>query len=231
MSVSKDALAEELIELLSALVSIPSPSGEEANVQQAIISWFSANGIEAFLEPALDGLSNVVAEIDGAGPGPVVWIGGHCDTVSPAPDYSFNPYAPFVKDGRLYGLGAMDMKAGLATAMHVFREFHRTRSEWTGKVIFCRARGRGSLFARLGRLCRHPAQDRRGHHLRTEPPAGKRRDRQGQCQGRGDGCFRPWVLPGRRGQCRRRGGTAAGAHRRHKTHPAPGPRRRQSLRP
>ena len=136
MSVSKDTLAEELAELLLALVSIPSPSSEEANVQQAIISWFSANGIAAQLEPALDGLSNVVVEIEGAGPGPVVWIGGHCDTVSPAPDYSFDPYAPFVKDGRLYGLGAMDMKGGLATAMHVAREFHRTRSEWTGKVIF-----------------------------------------------------------------------------------------------
>jgi len=128
--------AGELAGLLSALVAIPSLSGEEQAVQQAIAAWFTDNGMTATLEPAGGGLHNVVVEIAGAGPGPTLWIGGHCDTVSPAPDYSFDPHAPFVRDGRLYGVGAMDMKAGLACAMHAVRELHRCRSDWRGTVVF-----------------------------------------------------------------------------------------------
>lgn len=136
MSTSNADLAKELTGLLSALVSVRSLSGEEANIQRTIARWFQDHGINAVIEPAEGGLTNVVAEIEGSGQGPTLWIGGHCDTVSPAADYSFDPHQPFIRDGRLYGVGAMDMKAGLATAMHLVRELNERRSEWNGKLIF-----------------------------------------------------------------------------------------------
>lgn len=136
VSTATDNIGEELTELLSSLVSVSSLSGAESAVQARIAAWFEENDIAATVEPADGGLGNVVVEVDGAGEGPVLWIGGHCDTVSPAPDYSFDPHKPEIRDGKLYGLGSMDMKSGLATAMHAVRDLHRRRGEWKGKVIF-----------------------------------------------------------------------------------------------
>lgn len=157
MSLSNSDISEELAGLLSALVAIPSLSGEEGDVQRAIAAWFEDNGISAVIEPADGGLHNVVVEFEGAGDGPTLWIGGHCDTVSPAPDYSFAPHEPFIRDGKLFGIGSMDMKSGLVTAMHVTRELYRQRESWGGKVIFAaladeEAYSRGANgFVRKGR--------------------------------------------------------------------------------
>lgn len=126
----------ELESLLVSLVAVPSLSGEEAMVQRTIAAWFEDNGITASIEPADGGLTNVIVEVNGQGDGPTLWIGGHCDTVAPATDYSFDPYTADIRDGRVYGVGSMDMKSGLATAMHVVRDLHRRRAQWGGKVIF-----------------------------------------------------------------------------------------------
>lgn len=133
---SNQDVRTELENLLALLVAVPSLSGEEAAVQRTIGGWFEDNGMVASIEPADGGLANVVVEIEGAGAGPTLWIGGHCDTVAPASDYSFDPYAADIRDGRVYGVGSMDMKSGLATAMHVVRELYRRRDQWGGKVIF-----------------------------------------------------------------------------------------------
>jgi acetylornithine deacetylase/succinyl-diaminopimelate desuccinylase-like protein len=124
------------IELLSSLVSIKSHSGEEAAVQAFIVRWFESRGIESRLEPAPDGLSNVVVEVAGSGAGPTLWIGGHCDTVRPAAGWTTDPYRPTIDGNRLYGLGAMDMKGGLAAAMLVVADLAERRESWPGTLIF-----------------------------------------------------------------------------------------------
>lgn len=141
--------AEEM-ELLSALVGCSSPSGGEHAVQDKIAGWFRDRGIEPRLEPVADGLVNVVVEIEGAAGGPTLFLGGHCDTVAAAPDWSTDPLVPSVKDGRLYALGAMDMKGGLACAMLATADLAARRSEWGGRVIFAaladeEARSRGAV--------------------------------------------------------------------------------------
>jgi acetylornithine deacetylase/succinyl-diaminopimelate desuccinylase-like protein len=150
-------IGTELAALLATLVRVPSLSGEEGEVQRVIAGWFAEHGIAAAIELADGGLTNVVVEIEGASDGPTLWIGGHCDTVSPAPDYSLDPFAGEIRGGRLYGVGAMDMKAGLATAMHVVRDLHGRRETWRGKVMFAaladeEAYSRGAnAFVRTGR--------------------------------------------------------------------------------
>lgn len=126
----------ELVGLLSDLVSISSFSGEEKAVQCHIGRWLVSQGIDIDLESADGGLTNVVAAIEGRGPGPVLWIGGHCDTVGIASNWTQEPHRPTIENNRLYGLGAMDMKGGLAAAMLAVRDLHRSRNTWSGKVIF-----------------------------------------------------------------------------------------------
>ncbi|MBS7701173.1 MULTISPECIES: M20/M25/M40 family metallo-hydrolase [unclassified Chelatococcus] len=133
---STSSVSQELAVLLGDLVRIKSHSGEEGAVQAFIARWFEDNGIPARIEPAAGGLTNVVAEVSGGAPGPTLFIGGHCDTVTPPDDWSMDPYTPVIRDGRLYGVGAMDMKSGIATAMHSVRDLARRRGDWAGRVIF-----------------------------------------------------------------------------------------------
>lgn len=125
-----------LLDLASRLVAISSPSGEEHTVQRFIAEWFTRMGLAPRTEPAEDGLVNVVVEVEGAGTGPTVLIGGHCDTVAAVPGWTSDPLTPTVRDGRLYGLGAADMKGGLAAAMLATVDAFANRAAWNGRLIF-----------------------------------------------------------------------------------------------
>ncbi|MDK9698144.1 MAG: acetylornithine deacetylase/succinyl-diaminopimelate desuccinylase family protein [Siculibacillus sp.] len=60
---------------------------------------------------------NVVARREGARPGPCVHFNGHIDVVEAGHGWSLDPFAGVVRDGRVWGRGAADMKGGLAAAI------------------------------------------------------------------------------------------------------------------
>jgi succinyl-diaminopimelate desuccinylase len=60
---------------------------------------------------------NVVARREGARPGRCVHFNGHIDVVEPGHGWSVEPFGGLVRDGRVYGRGACDMKGGLAAAI------------------------------------------------------------------------------------------------------------------
>jgi succinyl-diaminopimelate desuccinylase len=60
---------------------------------------------------------NVLGRKQGAEPGPEVHFTGHFDVVPAGEDWTYDPYDPVVEDGRLYGRGASDMKAGIAASL------------------------------------------------------------------------------------------------------------------
>ena len=60
---------------------------------------------------------NVIARREGSGPGPCVHFNGHIDVVEVGGGWTVPPFDGLVKDGKVYGRGACDMKGGLASAI------------------------------------------------------------------------------------------------------------------
>jgi acetylornithine deacetylase len=112
----------ELSELLRQLVAIDSvnPSlveggAGEARIARLVADWLEAAGLEVTLPDALPGRPNVVGIARGSGGGRTLLLNAHTDTVGVAG--MDKPHEPRLENGRLYGRGAFDMKAGLAAAM------------------------------------------------------------------------------------------------------------------
>jgi succinyl-diaminopimelate desuccinylase len=60
---------------------------------------------------------NVIARHEGASPGPCVHFNGHLDVVQAGGGWTVDPFGGEVKDGKVYGRGACDMKGGIAAAV------------------------------------------------------------------------------------------------------------------
>jgi putative selenium metabolism hydrolase len=105
---------DALTDLALRLVQTPSLSTQEGAVAQLVREELERLGFEV----EVDRIGNVTGTLD-AGPGPVVLLDSHMDTVGvtdPAA-WSRSP-AGEIADGRLYGRGAMDMKGPLAASIH-----------------------------------------------------------------------------------------------------------------
>lgn len=128
-----------VLETLQLLISTPSVnpdlapgegSGETA-IAAVIRDWFSARGIESWLENAVPGRPNAIARI-GTGKSPVLVFCAHIDTVSTA-GMTVPPFDPRVEGNRVYGRGSYDMKGGAAAILCAVAQL--TKENLNGTVI------------------------------------------------------------------------------------------------
>ncbi|MBM3780770.1 MAG: acetylornithine deacetylase/succinyl-diaminopimelate desuccinylase family protein [Acidobacteria bacterium] len=68
---------------------------------------------------------NVVGTRHGVRPRPTVHLNGHFDVVPVGQGWTVDPFAGLVRDGRVYGRGACDMKAGIAAAVYAAEAIRR----------------------------------------------------------------------------------------------------------
>lgn len=119
-------MSTRTIDFLRELVAIDSvnpslvPTGAgEQQVADAIAAELRAIGADAQLQPVEPGRPNVIGVVEGRRPGPTLVLCGHLDTVGVAGMDA--PFDPVIRDGRLYGRGAQDMKGGLAAIVGAIR--------------------------------------------------------------------------------------------------------------
>lgn len=103
--------------LASALVQIPSHPGverQEERVAEALAAWLAAQGVAAELDPVKPGRPNLSARVCGPAPGRRLLLCGHTDTVPLNADAVGVGFSGEIRDGRLHGRGAVDMKGAVA---------------------------------------------------------------------------------------------------------------------
>ncbi|MEY3711207.1 MAG: hypothetical protein RLZZ99_1028, partial [Actinomycetota bacterium] len=110
-------LEADVVTLCQELIRIPSVNfgegkGDEAEAARYVKAQLEEVGISARIYESAPNRSSVVARIKGSNPDrPGLVVNGHLDVVpANADDWSVDPFSGVIKDGFLWGRGAVDMK-------------------------------------------------------------------------------------------------------------------------
>ncbi len=137
-----EGIDEKILKLTSDLVKIESPYFHEERIMDFAYEWLKARGLPAqmhsFHEKKVTGFKgkNVVGELKGSGEGPTVLLNGHLDTVNLCSGWTRDPYGAELIDGKLYGVGALDMKSGSAAIMLAIEAFARHVDNFNGSILY-----------------------------------------------------------------------------------------------
>ncbi|KAG9525839.1 putative metallopeptidase, partial [Aureobasidium melanogenum] len=138
-----DVSNDEVVALTQQLVQIDSSSPSldmtgsapgEAKIASFITQWLHYRGIETRIVESVPSRPSVVGVVRGSDPkAKSFMLNGHIDTVSLS-TYGSDPLSGSLVDGKIYGRGVLDMKAGVAAAMTTLLHFSIHGSK--GDVIF-----------------------------------------------------------------------------------------------
>lgn len=108
-----------VIEFLQNLVAIETcdPPGREIDAARYIRDILAASNVQIEIDEFRPGRANLLARLAGTGEKPPLVFSAHLDTVPVGHQpWSISPFSGQIRDGRLFGRGASDMKSGV-TAM------------------------------------------------------------------------------------------------------------------
>ena len=122
---------DEIVEMASRLIAIPSPSGEERAVMEWVAAWCRERNLPHQVVAGDPDRPNVVITVGDPASGPTLVMNGHLDTV-PVSDlaaWRSGPFDPTVTpDGRkLVGRGASDMKSSTGVMIYLMGLFAEAR--------------------------------------------------------------------------------------------------------
>jgi succinyl-diaminopimelate desuccinylase len=121
------------VALLQRLLRAPSanPPGDTRPAAAVLASFLAEAGCPAATHAARPELPNLVAAFDGACPGGHLVFNGHIDVFPPNDSEGWSGR---LEEGRLYGRGASDMKAGTTASTLAFAALFRVRDVLPGRV-------------------------------------------------------------------------------------------------
>ena len=130
---SAEARTDQVVTLTQEMVRIQSFSGQEEDAAELVRQSMSNLGYD---DVQVDKCGNVIGRINGQmdkSNGKKLLFDGHIDTVMPVqPDkWMVDPFSGMLRDDRIYGLGAVDMKGSLAAMIVAIAGLPRNRISGT----------------------------------------------------------------------------------------------------
>ncbi|MDN4054529.1 succinyl-diaminopimelate desuccinylase [Massilia sp. YIM B02763] len=121
--------------LTEELIALDSVTPHDKGCQQRLIDLLSPLGFVCETIES-NGVTNLWARRGTASP--VFVFAGHTDVVpsGPVEQWASQPFAPTVRDGKLYGRGASDMKASIAAMVVASEEFVAAHPQHEGSIAF-----------------------------------------------------------------------------------------------
>jgi len=134
--ITPEAVRNTLIEM----VDIASPTGREGVMAEYLVHRLRQAGFDAYLQEVSENRPNAVGARPGSGDGVNLLFTGHMDTSYDGDeDYlkgeGFKAKGVY-RDGWIWGLGANNMKSGLASALVALEAIHREGIELKGDVLY-----------------------------------------------------------------------------------------------
>lgn len=144
--------AEALVTAVQGFVRVPSWNGRETAAQHYMADLMAEAGLTVdrwaidleslARHPAYsaeldrEDAIGLVGTLEGSGGGRTLVLNGHVDVVPPGDEalWTEPPFAGVVRDGRVYGRGALDMKGGLVAGLFALRALRRAGVRLAGSV-------------------------------------------------------------------------------------------------
>lgn len=127
-----NAITDEAIKICQDLIRIPSVNygegkGDEREVAEYIVSSLAEVGITSKIYESAPNRCNVIANIEGIDTSrPGLVLHGHIDVVpAAAEEWQVDPFSATIKDGAIWGRGAVDMKNVDAMILAIVRHWAR----------------------------------------------------------------------------------------------------------
>ena len=153
---------ERVVDLLCRLIDTPSPTGHEVECAETLADFLRSHGVPANVQRFHGSRANVISRLAGKGSGIGLMFCGHLDTTGtgdPKEDYpAFGELGPgdlaasFVEDGIVHGLGAYNMKGGIAAAAEALIALAKAGVELNGEVSLGAVAGESEKAPVLGAL-------------------------------------------------------------------------------
>jgi acetylornithine deacetylase/succinyl-diaminopimelate desuccinylase-like protein len=133
------SLRDEVAGLLQELIRLDTvnPPGNETAAAELLRAYLDENGVACELYARTPKRANLVARIPGRGDGPRLLLLSHTDTVlADRSEWSVDPWSGELKDGHVWGRGALDMKGQVAANAVAIASLAREGFRPEGDLIF-----------------------------------------------------------------------------------------------
>lgn len=132
---------EKIIKRWYDMIRINSVNGREVDLADYIAEELRQMGLEPhysyFPEDEKKERPSIWTTLDSTKPGRTLMLIGHIDTVAVANGWETDPFAPTEIGDKVHGLGAMDMKGGLAAVLETLEYYTQHKNEFNGKILAC----------------------------------------------------------------------------------------------
>jgi len=120
------------------LIKINSISGNEREIANYLEARLSSIGLNVQYSEMENIGPSIYTEIKGNNGGPTILMIGHMDTVSIMDGWNTDPFTPFIEGDKVFGLGACDMKGGIAAILETLETIVESNIKLKGtlKVAF-----------------------------------------------------------------------------------------------